>query len=412
MNIKYYEEGDVTVVQTIHKLWTKDFIILSSINFFLILIFFLLNVTITTYALDEFDASTSQAGLVAGIFIIGAVFGRLFTGRNIHSIAPKRILIIGLILFTLTTLLYFVDYGIIFLILSRLIHGITLGIASTVIGTVVALTIPASRRGEGMSYFAVSTALATGIGPFIGLYMSQHTSFDMIFSLCFLLGGISLATGFFFNAPISKTPEMKHENVGFKLSSFIEPKALPISIIILTMTFCFSSVLSYLNLYAIEVDLVDAASFFFVLYSVAVLVSRPFAGRLMDKKGANIIMYPAFIIFGAGMLLLGSANNSVTFLLAGALIGLGFGNISSITQAIAVNLAEPHRIGLATATFLIFFEAGSGFGPYLLGLLIPITGYNTLYAILGILVFATSVLYYFLYGKKESAHRLHMATSR
>ncbi|WP_438497053.1 MFS transporter [Paenibacillus sp. IHBB 3054] len=383
------------------KLWTKNFIILSTLNFLLTLVFFLLNATITVFALNEFNASPSQGGLVSGIFIIGALISRLFTGRIVNSVEPKKILIIGLILFTLTTLLYFADYGITFLILSRFLHGVALGIASTVLGTIVALIIPGARKGEGIGYYAVSTALATGFGPFIGLYMNQHTSFDMIFSLCFLLAILSLLVAlFFFNVP-----NLKMEGT-LKISSFIEPKALPISMIILTMTFSFSAVLSYLNIYAIEIDLVDAASFFFVLYSVAVLISRPFTGRLMDRKGANFIMYPAITIYGAGMLLLGSAGNSVTLLLAGAMIGIGFGNISSITQTIAVNAVEPHRVGLATSTFLIFFEMGTGTGPYLLGLVIQKTGYSALYAILGVFIFAISILYYFLHGKKEHQQRV------
>ena len=111
------------------------------------------------------------------------------------------------------------------------------------------------------------------------------------------------------------------------------------------------------------------------------------------------------------MLLLSSASNSGTFLLAGALIGLGFGNISSIGQTIAISVVAPHRMGLATATFFIFFDIGNGFGPSLLGLVIPTMGYNALYAILGIVVFATSALYYFMHGKKERAHRIRMAES-
>ena len=328
-----------------------------------------------------------------------------------QSIGPKRILTVGLILFTLTTVLYFVDYGITFLIFTRLIHGFTLGIASTVIGTVVVFALPASRKGEGIGYYSLSATLATGIGPFIGLYMTQHTSFNMIFSFCLLLGIISLITTFFYNDPKLKTTETKPEKFEFKLSSFIEPKALPISIIILLLAFCFSSVLSYINIYAIEIDLVEAASFFFVAYGAAVFVSRLFTGRVIDKKRANVIMYPAFVIFGVGMLLLGSANNMGTFLLAGALIGLGFGNIQSTSQVIAVNLVASNRVGLSTATFLIFFEAGSGFGPYFLGMVIPVTGYSVLYAILGIIGIAVSVLYYYLHGKKEHSNRLRMTES-
>lgn len=397
--------------QTRPALWTKNFIILSSINFFLTLMFFLLNATIVLYAIDEFDATASKGGLVAGIFIIGTLLGRLITGLIMQSTGPKRILTIGLTFFTLTTLLYFIDYGITFLILTRFIHGFTLGIASTVIGTVVVFSLPASRKGEGIGYFSMAATLATGIGPFIGLYMTQHSGFDTIFSFCLLLGIVSLATAFFYNAPILKKTETKRVKFEFKLSSFIEPRALPISVIILLLAFCFSSILTYISIYAIEIDLGETASFFFVAYGAAVFISRLFTGRLMDKKGANVIMYPAFIIFGVGMFLLSSANNSGTFLLAAALIGLGFGNLQSASQVIAVNSVASNRVGIATATFLIFFEAGAGFGPYLLGLVIPATGYSVLYSILGIIGVATSVLYYYMHGKKEQTYRMRAAES-
>ena len=50
---------------TSEKLWTKDFIIMSIINFIIMIIFYLLMVTMASYAVKEFHASVSQAGLVA-----------------------------------------------------------------------------------------------------------------------------------------------------------------------------------------------------------------------------------------------------------------------------------------------------------------------------------------------------------
>ena len=392
------------------RLWTKDFVIVSSINFFITLIFYLLMVTLAIYAVNELDASTSEAGLISGIFIIGTLIGRLFIGRFIDSIGRKKTLFIGLIFFTLTTILYFVDLGIGFLLVNRLIHGMAMGMASTATGTIVAQIIPPTRKGEGIGYYSMSATLATAIGPFIGLFMAQHTSFQVIFSFCLALGVISLITAFFLYVPALKVTAKVTESKGFKLSNFIEPKALPISIITLLLAFCYSSVLSFISFYAIEIDLVNTASFFFVVYAVAVLISRPFSGPLMDRKGSNFIMYPAFIIFGAGLLLLSMTTNSFTLLAAGFLIGLGFGNMQSSSQAIAVKLTPPHRMGMATSTFFIMLDAGLGFGPYILGFIIPITGYSTLYVILGVLVILTSVLYHFLHGKKERTARTNLAS--
>ena len=383
------------------KLWTKDFIITAMINFFLTMVFYLLIVIMAVYASNEYHASTSLAGLVTGIFIIGTLIGRLLAGRNIELIGRRKTLFIGLILFTVMSIFYFFSGSIYSLLIVRLLHGFTLGIASTAAGTIVADLIPASRKGEGIGYYSMSATLAAAIGPFFGLYLSQNTSYSIIFGFCLLLGMISLITAFLVNVPKVDFSIEESEEKGFKISNFIEPKAMSIAIIVLVLGLCYSSVLSYINFYAAEKNLVEVASFFFLVYSVAILLSRPFTGRLMDLKGANYVMYPAFIIFTAGMLLLSTASGGTTLLLSGFLIGLGFGNIQSCSQAIAVKLTPPHRLGLATSTYFIALDAGLGFGPYLLGFIIPLIGYSSLYGILGFVVLASTVLYFILYGKKE-----------
>jgi MFS family permease len=153
--------------------------------------------------------------------------------------------------------------------------------------------------------------------------------------------------------------------------------------------------------YAKDIDLVDTASFFFIVYAVFILISRPFTGRLLDKKGDNIVMYPALILFVIGLVALNQAHHGFTFLLAGALIGLGFGTMSSCCQAIAVKESPRHRVGLATSTFYVFMDSGVGIGPFLLGLIIPIVGFRGLYLTLAVVVFASIFLYYVLHGRKK-----------
>ncbi|WP_454263997.1 MFS transporter [Staphylococcus cohnii] len=165
--------------------------------------------------------------------------------------------------------------------------------------------------------------------------------------------------------------------------------------------FSFSGIVSYINLYAIQIDLVKAASFFFIIYTASVLASRPFTGKIADIYGANKIMYPALIFFFVGLLLLSISNDDWMMLLSGLFIGLGFGNISSITQTIAVSGAKPENVGLATSTFMIFMDLGNGLGPYILGIGIPILGYAGIYIILAVIILLALILYYFLHGKNS-----------
>ena len=135
----------------------------------------------TSYAIDKFHASTSIAGLVASIFVIGVLIGRLGTGRIIEDMGSKRVLIVGAIFFIITSALYFIAINLLLLIIIRLLHGIAYGVASNAAGTIVAQIIPHSRRGEGIGYYSMSTILAMAIGPFIGIFLIQHADFKMIF---------------------------------------------------------------------------------------------------------------------------------------------------------------------------------------------------------------------------------------
>lgn len=387
---------------TREKLWTKDFIIVSTINFFVTLIFYLLMVSISIYAVETFHASTSEAGLVTGIFVIGALFGRLFTGRIIEKKGRKKVLLVGLLFFTATTLFYFGANTLFFLLMNRFLHGIALGIASTATGTIVAQIIPSSRRGEGIGYYSLSAIIATAIGPFLGLYLVQHTNFQIIFIFSVIIGVLSLVSTS--GLTLSLKEASKHtavESDGLTISSFIEFKALPIAIVTLFVGLAYSGVLSFITFYAKELQLVDAASFFFIVYAIVVFLSRPVSGRLFDVKGANFVIYPALIIFAGGMFLLSQAEQGWTLLLAGAIIGLGYGNFTSSAQAVSVKVTPPHRLGLATSTYFIFVDLGFGVGPYVLGFLIPYTGYRGLYMTMVAIILFCIILYYFMHGKKE-----------
>ncbi len=385
------------------RLWTKAFIISCSLNFLITFVMYLYFVVISLYAVEKLNATISQAGLASGILIIGALLGRFFIGRWIDTIERKNTLLIGLILNTLALAFYLIQYNTLFLLIIRFLNGIVFGIASTVVATIAAEVIPETRKGEGIGFFSMSTIISTALGPFIGFYMIQNSSYEMIFSLCLTLGFISVLIALFVNGSMLEVNKEKSDEDGFKLSNYIELDVVPIAIIVLIIGFCFSSVLTFINFYAIEKNFVQSASFFFVIYSIAILISRPFTGRLMDLKGANFIMYPGFILFTVGLLLLSAAHNGFTLLLSSFFIGLGFGNLQSCTQAIAIKIVAPHRVGLATSTFFVFLDIGLGFSPYLLGYIIPFLSYSKLYMLIGFIVLISSALYFILHGKKEAA---------
>lgn len=386
------------------KLWTKDFLIVSMANFFLYFTFYLLMATISVFAINQFQASPSEAGLASGIFVIGTLIARIFAGKFVDTVGYKKMLYIGFIFILMTTLIYFAVNNLLFLYLIRFLHGAALGIASTATGTIVAKIIPNERYGEGIGYYALSITLAAAVGPFLGMFIHQHADFNMNFVLCTVLLAFSFVCSLFLNVPKAELTKEQLANMkGFKWSNFFESKAFPISIIGAFMGLGYASILSFITSYATEINLVDIASFFFIFYAVSTLISRPFAGRWFDTKGENFVMYPAFLLFAIGLVILSQAQFQGYFILiAGIFVGFGYGTFMSSAQAIAIKRSPKHRIGLATSTYYIFLDGGIGVGPFLLGFLIPIIGFQGLYITMALVVLISSVLYYFLHGRNAS----------
>lgn len=387
------------------RIWSKDYTLLLFVNFIIMTIFYLLMVTMAAYATKAFNASPSTAGLVSGIYIIGAVFGRLFTGNIINKVGSKKILKFGLISFIITTLLYFANFNISFLLFSRLINGLAVGIAANAVSTVVAQIIPIERKSEGIGYFSMSLSLSTAIGPFLALLLNQYVTYQIVFIFCLILAIISLILVYFSSlsneiGKVEKTTQSKK----LQISNFIDIKVLPIGILILCFALSYSSLIAFLSFFASERDITAYASLFFVFYSIIVLLSRPFTGRAMDQRGGNFIIYPCIILYFIGMLLL-SFSSSGILLLAALIIGLGYGNLFSALQTLAVKVTEPQNIGIATSTFFIFLDLGLGFGPYFLGLLVPYTGYAGLYTILSVFMLVLIVPYYLFHGRKDYQYR-------
>ncbi|MGK9044456.1 MFS transporter [Mammaliicoccus vitulinus] len=386
-------------------IWTKDFIFNFVVSFVIFLSMYLLLVTVGGYSKETFGVSDSLAGLASGLFIVGSLIGRFLTGKYINIVGTKKVLIIGGILLVITNGLYFVSASsFALLLIVRILNGIASGVASTATGTIAAFITPAQRRSEGISMYSLSMVLGTAIGPFIGLLLYQHIPMTGLFTICTILIVIAFVMSIFMKIDTPVMANTNAEKKGFRLSDFYSVHALPIAIVVVIVSIAYSSVLSFIQFFAQENHLVDAASFFFVVYAIAVLLTRPFTGKIMDQRGENVVAIPAFICLVIGLFLISIASNGVVLLIAGAFVGLGFGNLQSIFQALVVKVSPVEAMGLATSTYFIGLDFGLGFGPYVLGNFTNSIGYSGLYLAMALVALLGLVAFYFLHmikAKKE-----------
>lgn len=383
------------------SLWTRSFMVISLVNFLNAVVFLLLTIVMAKIATDRFAASSAVAGLSSSIFVIGAFVTRPVLGKRIHWIGQTKTLYIGSVLSLVLILSHFLVNSNALLLLIRFLHGAAHGSAALATGTIVAGVVPRERYGEGIGYFTLGQTLSTAIGPFVGLLLLRHGGFNPIILTCSVLAALAvLLLPLLKVEDVQLTAEQREETRGFRLSNYIEPRAVPIGLALMFSYLCYSSVSSFLALYSQEIHLTSAAGLFFIVYAVVVFITRPPIGRRFDAKGENSVMYPAIIIFAVGLVIFALANHGSVLLLAAAVMGLGFGAIQSCGRALTVKVTPLHRMGQATSTFYVFGDTGLGIGPLVCGLLIPLTGYRGMYGVMAGLAVASVLVYHALYGRR------------
>lgn len=387
------------------KIFTKHFFINAFVNLMLYVNYYVLMVAMAGYCFVTYNADTATAGFAASIFIVGALFARFLGGGIIDFFGRKICLIVGTLVMTLCAASYLFEAGLGVLFALRILHGFAYGISQTAISSIATEAVPKERKGEGVGYFMLSATLGSAVGPFMGTVVSEYLNYTILFTLCAGVIALGFLLSFFVHEPhVKKSSDkstlhrVKHANIS--LSSFIEIRALPISCSVALAILAYGAVITYLDSFASEQDMVQAASLFFVVYSIVMFVARPFTGKAFDKNGDFGVMIAGFCSFALGMVCMGFAHNGIVLLIAACFLGFGVGTINPCGLTLAVQKSPAFRLTTANSTYSCLCDATIGLAPVLLGWSIPLIDYNGLYLVLTAVVLIAMGLYALLRFKK------------
>ncbi len=174
------------------KLWTRDFVMGTIVNFVLCANYFMLMVVMTSYALNVYHAPASVAAFCASIFIIGTLVARFTTATLMARFGQKRTLAIGAATEIALTAMYFLGASLPLLLTVRFLHGFSYGTCSTATATIVTAMVPPERKGEGIGYYMLSVTLGAAMGPFAGIYLSNNFGYEVLFAVAMITAAISV----------------------------------------------------------------------------------------------------------------------------------------------------------------------------------------------------------------------------
>jgi MFS family permease len=432
------------------KLFTFSFMCATLVNFVLMVNYYMLMVSMTSYCIDTFSTPASLAGLCASIFIIGTLFARFASGVVMDRIGRKKSLLIGCVATIVFSMLYLVPMSLAPLMVLRFVHGFFYGVCSTAVATIVTSIVPASRKGEGVGYYMLSVTLGAALGPSVGIAIYQNFDFNILFACAVFAAVLATVSA----CPLKPAPRVRKDALddtnaqdaqgdtpvraeaalekatekvtptatssidaegasalpvegrgGLRslLNKFIEFSVLPISVVCGLLFFGYSSLLTFMTPFATELGLGAAASIYFIVYAITMFVTRPFTGKAFDTHGPRGVMVSAFVSFMIGMIVLATASNAVGLLGSAALLGYGVGTAQSSGLAIAVSKVDDSRLALANSTFYICLDVGVGLGPLILGAILPVTGYRVMFLLMAVVALCGCVGFLAAWRKQSRA---------
>ena len=366
------------------KILTKNFCFCFLSLFSISMVMYMLLATITQYV-TEFGATATTAGLVSGMYVFGGMFSRLASGKSLDRFDWKRLALLAAGIHFAACCFYPFVRDLSLLILVRFLHGVGFGMASSAIATIGMSILPKSRFGEAGGYFMMGTTLSVGIGPFVGGAVYDRFGAAGCFAGAVVM---SFLTGFFMLfTDLSEVEEAKPSapkprdtgGLGAVLRGFLELKAVPISVVTALTALGYIGVMSFYRLYAMEVGLERAFSWFFLLYAGFLLFLRPMAGKVQDRYGDRWVCVPGIVAQTLGLALMSLRPCVVTLVVCALGCAMGYGSFLSAGNVIACQSAPAARRSYAVTTFYFCCDVAMGIGPGLLGAVVTASGYTVMY---------------------------------
>lgn len=162
------------------------------IGFFMILVDNSI-VSVATPAIGhELDASVNAAIWVTSAYLLAFAVPLLVTGRLGDRFGPKWVYLVGLVIFTLSSLWCGLTGSIEGLVLARVVQGLGASLMTPQTMAVITRTFPPTHRGAAMALWGTIAGVATLVGPLLGGFLLDVAGWEWIFFVNVPVGIIGL----------------------------------------------------------------------------------------------------------------------------------------------------------------------------------------------------------------------------
>lgn len=370
--------------------WNRDFLLGLASYFFLFMAvsnFFLLPLF-----LQQLGAKPSRVGLIMGIHSVVAIAVRPFFGRRIDARGGRRLSLAGILMLVAAVPLFHLvrDAGAVPFLL-RALTGLGWGLAMTATVSVCTDFAPVGSLARSMGLIGVAGLLANALGPLIAEEVIARYGFGGLFNASLLMLVVS-----FLCVAATRTPARPDGACEVRGRLSRGGAAVLTFVIIAGMPVFHGAVrgamLTFVALFAAEAGLGRIGPFFLV-FSVAAIMTRFGVADLSDRHGRKRVIFPAAVLIGLNLFLLASVRSQPLFLVSAFLGGLGQGFIFPALSTYIIDFMGHDNKAFAISLYQSLFDVGMGVGAPLFGWVSDGLGYRGMYMVAGSLLLAATAVF-------------------
>jgi EmrB/QacA subfamily drug resistance transporter len=168
----------------------------------------ILNIALPTIA-GEMNASLSEVEWTLIIYTLALTGLVPFFGRISDVIGRKRLFIIGVTLFSASSLLAAFSQSILWLIGARLFQAFGGALITSNVLAIITDIFPAGKRGAAMGVQAILISGGASIGPILGGFLVTHFGWQSVFLVNVPIGLVAAAFAAFILPPLKSSRTME-----------------------------------------------------------------------------------------------------------------------------------------------------------------------------------------------------------
>ncbi len=360
---------------------------------------------------QDLGATGIWLGVIFASFSLARAIFMPIIGKISDKTSRKKFIVIGLLMYSIISLVYLLAYSVWALTLIRFVHGIASAMVIPIAMAYIGETSQEGKEGSRMGNFNIAFFLGMGTGPMVGGILHDHLGMHAVFIAMAILTGFSFLLTLFLLPDIHpqshKKADKQQQQASFKL---LLKNKLMVGLLIYRFVNALGrgGVMSFLPIYAAsiklspsQVGIILTTNIFFMALLQGVF------GRLADKYNKFYLVIAGAPLAATSLILTPVAKNFISLLILALLMGLGGALSMPAATAINVKIGKKYGMGASMGIFNMAMSLGMILAPMISGAVMDLWGVKYIFIVAGLISFAGIALFsfYVYLGLKDPENR-------